>query len=235
MSKASLSRPATKQSVRSQKSQGVSKEQAEQALQQQQAQSKSGFVKAVKTLFLRASLSLSLVSHKLRQFAEDALSSDEVVNELFIVTSSSSLDPSVLEQNSPQSIADDTTSNTMTTTAMEREDSETNLVLWSEFDAVKEADALRQGETPFTKGPEVWQKRRAAWTNGTREQKLQAKQRCLDNSLKLSKENYPVVYSALVERNKTLKKPMNLKDALKVINSGWIANKKWEKAALGLG
>jgi hypothetical protein len=211
--------------------QQIQKEQLEK--QHQKEKQRSTILRSIKNLFLRASLSLSILSHRLRQFAEEALSSDEVVNELFLVTSSSSVDLSVLEQSPAQSPPEDTTSNTVTMT-LDKEDTK-DVVAWPDFDAVQEAQQLRVEGEPFINGRNVWDKRRAAWTAGTREEKLVAKQRAVDNSLTVPKENYPVVYSSLVERNKTLKKPMNLKDALNVINAGWLANKKWERAAQGLG
>lgn len=196
-----------------------------------------GLARGLKQLFLRASLGLSVLSHKLRQFAEEALSSDEVVNELFMVTSSSSVSPSLLEQPSP--IPEDTTSQTATTAQAGLSEepgaqSEEATLLWSDFDSVGEAEKLRVDDVPFSSGSSVWERRRAAWTRGTRQERLVAKQRAVDGALAVPRENFPVIYASLVERNRTLKKPMNLKDALRVINAGWLANKKWERASQGL-
>lgn len=234
-----------------------------QQQQQTTSSSKKTVLKSIRNLFVKASINLSIAAAKLKSFAEDALSSDEIVNELFLVTSSSSVDSSLLEQQEAAA----TVANNQTATgegARTGEQAETDsragtsdmtvnssnevgangedglngvfsLPRFQDFDAVQEAQKLQKENEVFCEGHQVWQKRRDVWLNSTSEERNKAKQKSLENSLiGVSKDNYPIIYNSLIEKQKTLKKPMNLKDALKIINAGWIASKKWERAAQGL-
>lgn len=222
-------------------------------------------LKSIRNLFVKASINLSIAAAKLKSFAEDALSSDEIVNELFLVTSSSSVDSSLLEQQEEAAAAAaaeanrsatagalggsevaETDSRAGTSDMTVNSSNEANggnenkppLPTFQEFDAVQEAKKLQResgSEDLFVDGHKVWQMRRGIWLNSTSEERTRAKHKSLENSLVgISKDNYPIIYNSLIEKQKTLKKPMNLKDALKIINAGWIASKKWERAAQGL-
>ncbi|CAI5756614.1 unnamed protein product [Candida verbasci] len=52
----------------------------------------------------------------------------------------------------------------------------------------------------------------------------------------MPKDSYLKIYNYLIEKNKILKsdKHINLLDMMKIINYGWIAEDKWERAAKGL-
>lgn len=52
----------------------------------------------------------------------------------------------------------------------------------------------------------------------------------------IPKESYVKIYSNLVEKSKALKagKRLNLYDLIRVVNAGWEADEKWERAAKGL-
>lgn len=199
---------------------------------------KSTVIKSIRNLFLRASLSLSLAAHKLRSLADEVLSSDEVVNELFLVTSSSSIDSSIMEHDHERGEETSTTTTAAQGTTDNNGDSiQDSTPTWEEFDAVAEADKLRsklpEGEE-FYSGVDVWQKRRDAWTMMRPEDALIVKQRRIDGQLQLSKDNYTTIYTNLVDKGKTLKRPLNLKDTLRIINQGWISSRKWERASQGL-
>lgn len=224
-------------------------------------------LKSIRNLFVKASINLSIAAAKLKSFAEDALSSDEIVNELFLVTSSSSVDSSLLEQQEAAaaaaataaeanksatagglggSEAAETDSRAGTSDMTVNSSNEANggnetkppLPTFQEFDAVQEAKKLQResgSSDIFVDGHKIWQMRRDIWLNSTSEERTRAKHKSLENSLVgISKDNYPIIYNSLIEKQKTLKKPMKLKDALKIINAGWIASKKWERAAQGL-
>lgn len=212
---------------------------------------KKTVLRTIRQLFVKASINLSIAATKLKNFAEDALSSDEIINELFLVTSSSSVDSSLLEgqeqqqqeegQEGQEGITMSEPSNEQSNSETNSEENQSNIInesSYENFDSVLEAKKLHKelGEDkPFINGEDIWQKRRNAWLYSNNELKSKAKQRSLDNSLVgISKDNYPIIYNSLIEKQKTLKKPMNLKDALKVINAGWIASKKWERATQGL-
>lgn len=175
---------------------------------------RKNLIKSIKSYFNKISLNLSILSSKLRSFAEEVLSSDEVINELFLVSSSSSINSSLLEPEVQPII---------TSPEMNYQD----------FDSVSEADKLRT-EEPFVDGIKIWQLRRNSWLSATPEEKLIAKQKANDSVLNvIPKDSYSIIYHNLVDKQKTLKKPLNLRDAIKIINAGWINNGKWERANQG--
>ncbi|KAH3683746.1 hypothetical protein WICPIJ_005265 [Wickerhamomyces pijperi] len=195
---------------------------------------KRSILRSIRNFFFRATLNISMAKYKIRQLAEEVLSSDEVVNELFLVTSSSSVNSSLLEQEDTE-----TTNNQSTNIIPATEHSDNSLPNFKDFDAVSEANTLRDPDTPFVQGDKIWSKRREIWLNSTEDDRVRTKQRQLDgqqvtNLNNVGKENYAIIYNSLIEKSKTLKKPMNLKDAIKVIDSGWTAAKKWERATQGL-
>lgn len=79
-------------------------------------------------------------------------------------------------------------------------------------------------------GDTLWNYRREKWL-------VSSNPRQLNNYFdEIPKDNYVKIYSNLVEKGKSLKPEMqlNLGDLMKVINAGWIAEAKWERAAKGL-
>lgn len=105
------------------------------------------------------------------------------------------------------------------------------------FDTVKECEKLRQkSKGPFTGGPDLWKTRRKLWCEQTVPDRVveaqnQKRKEVFDN---IPEAYYTRVYKKLVVDDKPLKEPMNLSDALHVINAGWIDTKKWSNAANGL-
>ncbi|CUM66217.1 uncharacterized protein PRCAT00003877001 [Priceomyces carsonii] len=85
-------------------------------------------------------------------------------------------------------------------------------------------------------GEKLWEIRRRLWVspkNSERDIKQRINNLAVTN---LSSELYIKVYSNLIDKGKRLKddKRINLADLIKVINCGWIAEEKWERAAKGL-
>ncbi|KAL3234393.1 hypothetical protein RNJ44_03155 [Nakaseomyces bracarensis] len=105
------------------------------------------------------------------------------------------------------------------------------------FDTLKECEKLRQKTNdPFMGGPELWKTRRKLWCEQTVsdcvvEASNEKRKEVFDN---IPEAYYTRVYKKLVVDDKPLKEPINLSDALHVINAGWIDNKKWANASHGL-
>lgn len=84
-------------------------------------------------------------------------------------------------------------------------------------------------------GSNLWEYRRSKWLQCDDPNKLNNRLKQTSISY-IPKDSYVQIYSSLIDKNKTLKndKHINLLDLLKIINAGWIAEDKWERAARGL-
>lgn len=104
------------------------------------------------------------------------------------------------------------------------------------YDAVAECAKLREqiGE-PFYHAETIWKKRRELWNKPSAEFDEQKDLIDKRKSFKAIPGNYyPRIYKKLVVDDKPLREPLNLKDVIDVINSGWIETRKWANAAQGL-
>ena len=90
------------------------------------------------------------------------------------------------------------------------------------YDPVKECEKLRsRTEGPFYHAERIFDQRRTLWqaeTNGMTPEKI-ARRRAFFKEI--PEEYYAKIYKKLVVDDKPLKKPLNLADAMKVIESGW--------------
>ncbi|CAK9435629.1 uncharacterized protein LODBEIA_P03560 [Lodderomyces beijingensis] len=85
-------------------------------------------------------------------------------------------------------------------------------------------------------GSILWEYRRLKWLEATNNPR-KIRERVAASSISyIPKENYVKVYTSLVEKNKCLKddKHINLGDLIEIINAGWIAEERWERAARGV-
>ena len=93
---------------------------------------------------------------------------------------------------------------------------------FSTYDPVKECEKLRsRTEGPFYHAERIFDQRRILWqaeTNGMTPEKI-ARRRAFFKEI--PEEYYAKIYKKLVVDDKPLKKPLNLADAMKVIESGW--------------
>ncbi|CCC72142.1 hypothetical protein NCAS_0J01630 [Naumovozyma castellii] len=106
---------------------------------------------------------------------------------------------------------------------------------YANFDSVKECAKLRSSkEEPFIDGDLIWKKRRDLWNKPTKDIDPAELKRRRDVFKSIPEPYYPRVYKKLVVDDKPLREPLNLEDALKVINSGWTETRKWANAANGL-
>lgn len=110
------------------------------------------------------------------------------------------------------------------------------------FDPVQEVAKLRQEDQlkkadsvdTFSRGPEVWEKRRKLWLTVTPSNTLESAKKARESFADISPKKYGVIYKRLVMEDAHLKKNLNLQDVVKVINAGWVETSKWERAAQGL-
>lgn len=123
---------------------------------------------------------------------------------------------------------DETKVSKQTTAKEERE-----RIPFEDYDTVDECAKLRRetGE-PFCQGDKIWLRRRELWTQP-------AKSNSINESIKRSRkfttiprQCYVKIYKKLSIDDKPLKEPLNLKDALKVIDAGWTEIRRCEEAAV---
>lgn len=92
-------------------------------------------------------------------------------------------------------------------------------------------------DTKVNIGEELWEYRRSKWLAKTAEDELRGQQRLKDLSIShISKDSYVRIYNNLVDKGKLLRsdRRINLRDLITIINAGWIAEERWERAAKGL-
>lgn len=108
--------------------------------------------------------------------------------------------------------------------------------LFPESDMTSEDD-----EANWNDGYRLWKERRAAWLQPHPEylQEQHDKEQQGEDGIPeegesetarfedIPEEGYPMVYERLVDKTKTLKKPLNLAFVLKVMKSGWVATGQW--------
>lgn len=84
-------------------------------------------------------------------------------------------------------------------------------------------------------GTSLWEYRRSKWLANDDPQKVEKRLRKLSIS-HIPRDLYVKIYNNLVDKGRLLKneKRINLEDLVKIINAGWIAEEKWERAARGL-
>lgn len=88
---------------------------------------------------------------------------------------------------------------------------------------------------PSEIGTLLWDYRRKKWLHCSNPQKVEERIQRLSID-HIPRELYVKIYTNLVEKGRSLKlkRHMNLSDLIDVINMGWIAEEKWERAAKGL-
>ena len=103
------------------------------------------------------------------------------------------------------------------------------------YDDVFACNQLRllKGE-PFIDAVDIWEHRRELWQQTTNDITDSDIEESREEFQKIPSEYYDRIYKKLVIEDKPLREPLNLQDALKVINAGWTETKKWERAANGV-
>ncbi|CCD27131.1 Gag1p NDAI_0J02390 [Naumovozyma dairenensis CBS 421] len=135
------------------------------------------------------------------------------------------------------------TSNTTTTLQdgdddkpSEEEEEETYETYNSELECAKLRSKCESENKPFIEGHLIWEHRRELWNKPRNDIKIDqaeiASRRKVFQSI--PEQYYPRIYKKLVVDDKPLREPLNLEDAMKIINAGWHETKKWANAANGL-
>lgn len=108
-------------------------------------------------------------------------------------------------------------------------------ITFDNYDPVKECQKLRsQIDGPFYHAETIWKTRRKLWTeNTTNIDPFKEHNREVFKAI--PEQYYYRVYKKLVIEDIPLREPLNLEDAIKVINSGWRETKTWNNASKGLG
>ncbi|SCV04701.1 LANO_0G11826g1_1 [Lachancea nothofagi CBS 11611] len=117
----------------------------------------------------------------------------------------------------------------------ENDPSAKELQTFATYDAVQECAKLRSkvGE-PFAQGDQIWQRRRELWVKPTEDAQPKLAERNREKFNEIAPRHYARIYRKLVVESIALKRSLNLQDAIKVINAGWVETQKWERAANGL-
>ena len=88
----------------------------------------------------------------------------------------------------------------------------------------------------FCSAEKIWKRRRQLWTQPTdQEGSVNGDGATRREIFRAIPEGYYArVYKKLVVDDKPLREPLNLEDALQVINAGWTETRKWANAAKGM-
>ncbi|CAL9733722.1 uncharacterized protein YLR407W [Monosporozyma servazzii] len=106
---------------------------------------------------------------------------------------------------------------------------------FDEYDVVKECAKLRKKtKGPFCDSGSIWQTRRSLWAEVVTTDEQGTVEHTRDVFKAIPEQYYYRVYKKLVMEDKPLREPLNLEDAMKVINSGWMETKTWDNAAKGV-
>lgn len=106
---------------------------------------------------------------------------------------------------------------------------------FDEYDVVKECEKLRKKtKGPFYGSESIWQTRRNLWAEVVTTDGEDSIEHTRDVFKAIPEQYYYRVYKKLVMEDKPLREPLNLEDAMKVINSGWMETKTWDNAAKGV-
>ena len=125
--------------------------------------------------------------------------------------------------------------NTNNTNDDDDDSTKNSLVLYQDIDVCKLREQIRvDGSTNI--GEALWEYRRTKWllsSYGKDNQPVSTSKSIFDQ---IPKDSYVKIYNNLVDKGRPLKadRLINLHDLMKVINAGWVAEEKWERAAIGL-
>ena len=121
--------------------------------------------------------------------------------------------------------------------------SESECVAYNDLDVCKMRQEFESSSTDSTTinsasytniGTALWEYRRKRWL---RELDPTRKRDLARTSIEhIPKDSYVKIYTNLVDKGRSLKedKRLNLGDLVKIIDAGWVAEEKWERAAKGL-
>ncbi|ODQ83012.1 hypothetical protein BABINDRAFT_5888 [Babjeviella inositovora NRRL Y-12698] len=180
--------------------------------------------------FYRTKLAIVTVLSSIRTVAQEVLSSDELESEYFESVSTE-------HSHTPKMSHSPMASNTNVTLNVQIDNDEEDTLDMEPLRAKLEQNG------PFIDGHKLWEKRRKVWVTpkantpegrfDPHKLRYQLRKRQIDLN-NIPKDKHVQIYEILVENNKRLKNPMPLKDAVKLIDLGWVADKTWENATNSL-
>ena len=106
-------------------------------------------------------------------------------------------------------------------------------IVSSESIADASKSTLRERGSQINLGEMLWEYRRSKWLITNPEGELRAEEHLRQLSIAhIPKNSYVRIYNNLVDKGRLLKddKRINLSDLIKVINAGWIAEERWDRA-----
>ncbi|KAK5780363.1 Gag1p PWA37_002676 [Arxiozyma heterogenica] len=104
-------------------------------------------------------------------------------------------------------------------------------ITFDNYDPIEECKKLRTTiNGTFYHAGTVWETRRKLWTENVTNIDP-SKEHNRDIFKSIPEQYYYRVYKKLVIDDKPLREPLNLEDAIKVINSGWKETKTWENTS----
>lgn len=177
--------------------------------------------------------SCSSIFNSLKLVSQAVLDSDDIADELFDSDGTDFTSALKTEKYNTleRKMSLPSTSTTATTAAAMATDNSIN----NNNNNTDNIDNDTKANEGFVDREKLWQEQHDAWlTPSNSLQDIRRRQKRQELSNFVSEGDYHIVYKNLVMSNKSLKQPMNLSDALKVIESGWEWNKVFERAAKGL-
>ncbi|CAI4047063.1 Gag1p SKDI_12G4320 [Saccharomyces kudriavzevii IFO 1802] len=200
---------------------------------------------------------LKKITHETLSSIDDSSGSDEKIEALFTVpqpavATSKGIDRdsgasmtqagggvnSTLEMKlTDESEESSSANNATTTTSHTLSNSKKSIQNFENYNAVEERIKLAQkSRTPFCNAEKIWKRRRQLWTQPTEQDGSINNDGATRREIfqAIPQEYYARVYKKLVVDDKPLREPLNLEDALQVINAGWTETKKWANAAKGM-
>lgn len=125
--------------------------------------------------------------------------------------------------------------NTKSSDSYNNNSNDKHKITFDNYDPVEECKKLRsQIYGTFYHAGTIWETRRKLWTENTTNIDS-SKEHNRDVFKFIPEQYYYRVYKKLVIDDKPLREPLNLEDAIKVINSGWMETKIWDNTSKGLG
>ncbi|CAI1605520.1 hypothetical protein SEUBUCD646_0L04450 [Saccharomyces eubayanus] len=203
---------------------------------------------------------LKKITHETLSNIDDSSGSDEKIEALFTVAQppvttskgierdsgasmsqvgmggvNSTLEMKLTDESEESSSANNAT--TTTTTSHILSNSRKSIQSFENYNVVEERIKLaQQSKKPFCNGEKLWRRRRQLWTQHNEQEGSTGDDGAAHREVfqAIPEEYYARIYKKLVVDDKPLREPLNLEDALQVINTGWTETRKWANAAKGM-
>ncbi|AJV66131.1 BMC_2a_G0040190.mRNA.1.CDS.1 [Saccharomyces cerevisiae] len=200
---------------------------------------------------------LKKITHETLSSIDDSSGSDEKIEALFTVSQPAVVASKGIDRDSGASMSQvgagvnstlemkltdeseesSSANNTTTTASHTLSNSKKSMQNFENYNVVEERIKLAQkSKAPFCNAEKIWKRRRQLWTQPTEQSESANNDGVTRREIfqAIPQEYYARVYKKLVVDDKPLREPLNLEDALQVINAGWTETRKWANAAKGM-